>query len=466
MSDATGPPAKDAPEQPDPMLGTTLGERYRIESLVARGGMARVYRARDERLDRDVAVKVLSPPYADDRQFTERFLAEGRAAASITHPSLVHVYDSGSDGAAHFIVMELLVEHRSLRQELDADGPLARDEVLRIGRELLAGLRVVHDRGLVHCDVKSGNVMRGPGPAKLIDFGIARPPGEEIDSETSIGSLAYMAPEQLHGEALTPASDLFSLGVVLYEALTGRLPFAGDTPAEVSAAHVAGSVRPPSTLAEGIPGRLDAAILQSLRRDPDARFRSAEAMTAALGAAEAEMSAARDDETHVAPVARIDPPARRAGYVPPPVPPPDVSRRRVEREPARSPRPARPARSSGIWGLLGTMLVLLAAAAVVLLVVVPLLNLGQGGGGPGSTTGATAAPTAAPGTVTVPNTVGRPTDEAIGMAREAGLNWIVRCAHDESSPEGIIDQEPPAGTPVAPGSTFTMYSARISDCPS
>ena len=154
----------------DPTIGRTLVERYRIDGLVARGGMARVYRARDVRLERDVAVKVLSHPYADDPAFVERFLAEARAAGSLSHPSLVHVYDSGSDGDAHFIVMELLDRHRSLRQVLDEHGPMPPAEVLRIGLELLAGLRVVHARDLVHCDVKSGNVMLGPGPAKLIDF--------------------------------------------------------------------------------------------------------------------------------------------------------------------------------------------------------------------------------------------------------------------------------------------------------
>ncbi|MEO7295179.1 MAG: serine/threonine-protein kinase, partial [Candidatus Limnocylindria bacterium] len=273
---------------PDPIVGRTLVERYRIDAQIARGGMARVYRARDARLERDVAIKILSDPYASDPGFTDRFLAEARAAASLSHPSLVHVYDSGSDGESHFIVMELLDKHRSLRESLDAEGPMLRDDVLDLGRELLAGLRVVHARGLVHCDVKSGNVMLGPGPAKLIDFGIARSPSEVTDGDTSIGSLQFMSPEQLHGQSLTPASDLFSLGVVLYEALTGRMPYAGRSPEEVSAAHLAASVQPPSSFVDGVPGRLDDAILQSLRREPGQRFHSAEAMERALDAAAPE----------------------------------------------------------------------------------------------------------------------------------------------------------------------------------
>ena len=333
---------------PDAMIGRTLADRYRIDALVARGGMARVYRARDARLDRDVALKVLSQPYADDPAFTKRFLAEARAAASLSHPSLVHVYDSGSDGDAHFIVMELLDRHRSLRQALDENGPMSRDEVLRLGSELLAGLRVIHDRGLVHCDVKSGNVMLGPGTAKLIDFGIARSPHAAVDGDTSIGSLKYMSPEQLHGEGLSPASDLFGLGVVLYEALTGRMPYEGGTPEEVSAAHAAGVVRPPSELADGVPGRLDDAILQALRRDPASRFHSADAMARALGAARDEAMDLHDaDETRV--IAVPSRPAERGpgvgGYVPPPVSPraPPPGRAPARRAPPRSSRALRSA---------------------------------------------------------------------------------------------------------------------------
>jgi serine/threonine-protein kinase len=453
-------------EAHDRLIGTNLAARYRVDALLARGGMARVYRARDERLERDVAIKVLSSPYADDPAFTERFLGEARAAASLSHPSLVHVYDSGSDGDAHYIVMELLERHRTLRDVLDERGSLPRDEVLRIGRELLAGLRVVHEQDLVHCDVKAGNVMLGPGPAKLIDFGIATPPHPGDSGDTSIGSLQYMAPEQLHGEALTPASDLFSLGAVLYEALTGRVPYPGSDPAAVSAAHAAGSIRPPSTLVEGVPGRLDEAILQALRRDPQQRFRSAQAMSRALEAAADELTAARGDETRV--IRRSD------GYVPPSVPDAPVPAAAPAARPARAapvvrrraadPAGRRRGAAGRLGGLLGTLLILGAAALVIVLVVLPLLELGGGGDGtPSATPAATsAAPTVPAGQA--PGVVGMATADAIALAREAGLNWRLECAQDPSKPEGIIDQEPPAGAALAPGGRFTMYSARISDC--
>jgi hypothetical protein len=457
MTDLPRPLPGGAPPDPDPMLGRTIADRYRVDELVARGGMARVYRARDTRLERDVAVKVLSPPYADDPQFSAHFLDEARAAASLSHPSLVHVYDSGSHGDVHYIVMELLDRHRTLRDVLDRDGPLPADEVVRIGRELLAGLRLVHERGLVHCDVKAGNVMLGPGPAKLIDFGIAQPPHAGIEGDTSIGSLQYMAPEQLHGEALTPASDLFSLGAVLYEALTGRVPYPGATPAQVSEAHRRAAAAPPSSLVSGVPARLDAAVLQALRRDPAARFHTAAAMARALDAA-GETSPRRDDETQVVAMPGGRP---RGGYVPPPLP----REAQPRREPAPPRRRAAPAAaSSGIWGMLGSLVILAAAAAVVIFVVVPLLDLGAREGGQPTPTPAAQPTPGAPGRVIVPETVGMPTDEAIEAATEAGLNWTVRCNHDPNQPAGIVHQEPEAGTEVAPGSAFTMFSARIEDC--
>ena len=456
----------------DELVGRTLADRYQIDALVASGGMARVFRARDVRLERDVAVKVLSTPYADDPEFTARFLDEARAAASLSHPSLVHVYDSGSDDGAHFIVMELLDRHRTLSDLMAERGLLPRDEVLRIGQELLAGLRVVHDHGLVHCDVKPSNVMLGPGPAKLIDFGIATPPHDGTDGDTSIGSLRFMAPEQLRGEALTAASDLFSLGAVLYQALTGRPPFPGDTPEEVSAAHSAGTVRPPSTLAEGVPGRLDEAILQALRRDPAGRFRSAEAMSVAIGAAADEGRVGREDETRVIRAAPTPPPSSaepaRTGYVPPPAPPaPAAASRAVpSRAPVRA--PSRPQRrpGGGLWGVIGTLLILGVAALVVVVVVVPLLELGRQGGDGGATPSATAIATAEPGAtvVIVPNVVGMSTEDAIAAAREARLDWTVYCDQDPKRPAGIIDQEPPAGREVPPGSAFSLYSARVKDC--
>ena len=444
------------------LIGRTLADRYRVESEIARGGMAGVYRARDLRLDRDVAIKVLASPYADDPRFTARFLDEARAAASLSHPSLVHVYDSGSDGRSHYIVMELLDRHRTLRDLLDSEGPRSAEEVLRIGRELLAGLRVVHERGLVHCDVKPANVMLGPGPAKLIDFGIATQPHDGTDGDTSIGSLRFMSPEQLHGQALTPASDLFSLGAVLYESLTGRPPYPGDTPEEVSAAHAAGRVRPPSTVVDGIPGRLDAAILQALRRDPDERFASAEAMAASLdGSADEIAGATRRRYDAGGPRSAAHPGLRpRTGRLRP-------TRRAAAAlaDAGRASRPPAPRRGGSAWGLIGTLLVLAAAALGGRARRVPAPRARpRGRGSRGHLQPPSQRPSPIRNTVVVPDLVGMATAEALEAARASGLDWTLYCNEDQSRPEGIIDQEPRAGRQVAPGSTFSLYSARFADC--
>ena len=450
----------------DGAVGSTLVDRYRIEALLAVGGMARVYRATDRRLTREVAVKVLSSPYADDDDYVDRFLREARAAASITHASLVHVYDSGTDAGRHFIVMELLDGYRSMREVLAERGRIGASEAVAIGRQLLTGLGVVHERGLVHCDVKAANVMLGPGSPKLIDFGIARTPDDAVAGRISIGSLSYMSPEQLRGEPLAPASDLFSLGVVLYEAITGTLPFVGSTPDAVASAHDAQQVRPPSTIVDGIPGRLDAAILQALRREPDRRFRTAEAMANAL---KAGAESADDDETRL--VAAPGVPtgtATDAGYVPPPAPPAPIATPQRSVPPPQRARPRRGA-ASRMAGIIGSAIVIGAAVLVVLFVVVPLLQLRDPGGGPGSggqsgTPSASVVATPLAPTVMVPDTIGMSKDEAIDAATAAGLDWTIRCEQDPHEPEGIIDQEPAAGTEVRRGATFTMYSARVQDC--
>ncbi len=444
MNDQPNPPlAADAPATPDPTIGLVLADRYRISGLVARGGMARVYRAEDKRLGRDVAIKILGPPYAARRAFAERFLEEARAAAGISHTNLVHVYDSGSDGGLHFIVMELLEQYESVRERLATSGPLAVEETLELGSQLLDGLDAVHARGLVHCDVKAGNVLLGPGPVKLIDFGIARVRDEGVGKGTSIGSLGYMSPEQLRNEPLTPASDLFAVGVVLYEAVTGELPFHGSSPDEMAGAQRAGAPRAPSLLRPQLPPRLDDAILQALRPVPEQRFGSAAAMRRALETLQPTPATEQTTQVHV--VAR--PPVAASG--------------------PRRPAPARlpPPRRRRSLGWLGPVVILAAAAIVALLVIVPLLGLGARNSPAPSGTASphgTAVPVA--NRVTVPNTVGLSKEDAIKAANRARLSWTIRCKQDPKKPDGMIEQEPAAGDVVAAGSPFTMFSARIADC--
>jgi serine/threonine-protein kinase len=427
----------------DELIGRVLGDRYRVDALVARGGMARVYRAQDLRLDRRVAVKVLSRPYADSADFTRRFLDEARTAASLSHANLVHVYDSGASDGLHYMVMELLEHYRSLRTVLAERGRLPPSEAVRLAREVLAGLEVVHSHGLVHADVKAGNVMIGPGPTKLIDFGIARGPRSVSDDGTSLGSLHAMSPEQLRGEALTPASDVFAVGVVAYQALTGRVPYPGDDPTEVAAEQDARRVPPPSSLAPEVGERLDRVVLQALDPEPAVRFSGAGAMSHALAIAAADpprqASVHSDQTTQV-----ISLPAPRSPTVGP--------RRRVVRR-----------RRSGVPMLAGVVIAVLAIAVAFSLSRIDLSFGGGGGGGSGATPSVTAAPTLPAGKVRVPNTIGMSEKDAEAAARQAGLQWEIRWRQVANETPGIYDQQPPAGSVVDAGARFTMYAYRLPD---
>jgi serine/threonine-protein kinase len=425
--------------------GRRLAGRYLVEHLVARGGMAHVYRARDERLDRPVAIKVLASPFADDPAYGRRFLDEARIAASITHPNLAHVYDSGEDDGARFIVMELLDDHRSLREELAERGRLPVAEAIGIVHGVLAGLAPLHAHGLVHCDVKPGNVLIGPAGTKLIDFGIARPLDRQTAGPTSVGSLHAMSPEQLRGDPLSPASDLFAVGVVLYLALTGRVPFAGDTPSTVAAAQAAGPPPPPSDLVPGLPELLDAAVLQALERDPARRFATAEAMDVALSAA-----AAQAGEPDGAPTGHVDDDTTTVVPITP------AGRRPVRRTGTGSP-PRR-----GRSAVVAAGIVLLLAVPVVIAAIL-LRGLGPRGL---PADAATATPAASPtkaieaGKVEVPNTMGMSEATAERTARKSGLTWTLEWHVDPSKQPGVYDQEPAAGTVVDDGARFVMYAYR------
>jgi serine/threonine protein kinase len=442
----------------DPLIGRRLAGRYVVARQLARGGMARVYRAHDERLERPVAVKVLSSPYAEDRDYVRRFLDEARTAASLSHPNLAHVYDSGSDGGVHFIVLELLEGHRSLRDEIARRGRLPVDEAVAVAHEVLAGLAPLHARGLVHCDVKPGNVMIGRGGTKLIDFGIARPLREPTAGATSVGSLHSMSPEQLRGERLTPASDMFAVGVVLFEALTGRVPFPGDSPAEVVAAHSEGPVARPGELADGVPERLEDAILQALDLDPGSRFASASAMDAALQAAtsavEPAAGAGADEDT----TTELPVPA----WTPEPIPEATHEGSRAPGRQASAPPPSTKSQRRAGRPSVPALIALVAAPALTVAIVLLGLADPDHAGAPGPTPTARTTPSLEPGTVRVPDTIGMSEADAEAAARAAGLNWRIEWQVDSRQRAGIYDQEPAAGTVVQAGARFVMYAYRSS----
>ena len=263
-----------------------LNDRYEIHRRLARGGMAQVYLARDRSLDRPVAVKELVPEFAGDPSFVERFRREAQAAANLSHPNIVGVYDWGAQDGTYFIVMEY-VDGPSLSRVLRSDGPFHPRRAAEIAAEVAAGLGFAHSHGVVHRDVKPGNVLlTRSGQAKVTDFGIARAlssSDEDLPQAGSVmGTATYFSPEQAQGLPVDPRSDLYSLGVVLYELVTGRPPFSGDTPLAIAYKHVQDQPAPPSTLMAGLPEALEAIIMKLLSKRPDDRYATAEELRADL----------------------------------------------------------------------------------------------------------------------------------------------------------------------------------------
>jgi eukaryotic-like serine/threonine-protein kinase len=265
-------------------IGTILGGRYRLVELLGQGGMATIYRARDNQLERDVAVKVLRPEYGADPDFIDRFRHEAQAAASLNHPGIVGVHDYGTDPAGPYIVMEL-IEGEDLSTIIRRTGALPPRAAARLVAQAARAVAAAHDRGIVHRDIKPGNLLvTRDGRLKVTDFGIARALSESALTlpGTTLGSVHYFSPEQARGEMATPASDIYSLGIVLYELLTGRRPWTGDTAAAIATARLTGAVPSPSAAHGGIPPSLEAIDRKALAPNPDDRYGSAAEMAEAL----------------------------------------------------------------------------------------------------------------------------------------------------------------------------------------
>jgi eukaryotic-like serine/threonine-protein kinase len=263
-----------------------LGERYEIGGVLGRGGMAEVHRGRDLRLGREVAVKVLRSDLARDPSFQVRFRREAQAAASLNHPAIVAVYDTGEDrtttGATPYIVMEY-VEGDTLRDVLRREGVLPPERAMSLSADICAALDFSHRNGIVHRDVKPGNVMLTPdGTVKVMDFGIARAVSDSAATMTStaavIGTAQYLSPEQARGEAVDARSDVYSVGCLLYELVTGAPPFTGDSPVSVAYQHVREDPKLPSSVNPAVPPELDAIVLKSLSKNPANRYQSAAEM--------------------------------------------------------------------------------------------------------------------------------------------------------------------------------------------
>ncbi|HEY3712360.1 MAG TPA: Stk1 family PASTA domain-containing Ser/Thr kinase [Amycolatopsis sp.] len=288
------------------LVGTLLEHRYRVDKLLARGGMSSVYRGLDTRLDRQVAIKIMDPRFADDRSFVERFVREARSAAQLHHPNVVAVHDqgfdtpAGEDSGLAFLVMEL-VDGGTLRDLMAEQGPLDVALALSIAEPVLSALAAAHAAGLVHRDVKPENVLIGRsstvltgGVVKVGDFGLVRAVASAGTTSSSVilGTVAYLSPEQVTTGAAAARGDVYSAGILLYEMLTGQAPYTGDTALSVAYRHVNDDVPRPSDLRPGLPPALDELILRATRRDPELRPADAGVFLAELQAVRAELGLA------------------------------------------------------------------------------------------------------------------------------------------------------------------------------
>ncbi len=400
-------------------LPQVLARRYEIVRRVGVGGMADVYLAEDTQLGRQVALKILHPQYAGDASFVERFRREALSAAKLQHPNIVQIYDSGQEGDFNFIVMEY-VEGRSLKDYLSEVGQLEIREAARVAGEVLTALAYAHRTGLVHRDIKPGNILLSDdGKVQVTDFGIARAEAGSTMTQTGtiLGTAYYLSPEQAQGLPLDGRSDIYSLAVVLYEMLTGRRPFEGDSPVSIAYKHVREMPRPPSNFRQDIPRPLEAIVLNGLAKRPEDRYSSAALMRRDLEAfvAGKEVTAtvkipAPEDSTQV---------IRTVGM--------------LERQAVKRPG----------WLVALALALLAGGLAIGTWSLVTLLRtvIGQ---------------------VEVPRVVERAPDQANRLLRAQGLSPAFQEGEFSTTvAEGLITrQEPPAGRSVAKGSIIRYWTSR------
>ena len=319
----------------DTLIGTLFDGRYQVVRKLGSGGMANVYLAEDQELGRRVAIKILNDRHAGDEQFVERFRREAKNAAALSHPNIVSIYDRGEAEGTYYIAMEYL-DGRSLKELIVQRGPAPVTVSVEYARQILSALRFAHRHGIVHRDIKPHNVLvDAEGRVKVTDFGIARAGTSQMTEAGSIvGTAQYLSPEQAKGTDVDQRSDLYSLGIVLYELLTGTLPFNGDTPVEIAMKHLSTVPEPPSARRPEVPRELDLIVTRALAKDPADRYQSAEEMDADLesflrGSSVSPLTEESATQIMRAPAhpyastaaTMISPPARRTTGLPPPPPP-------------------------------------------------------------------------------------------------------------------------------------------------
>jgi eukaryotic-like serine/threonine-protein kinase len=419
-----------------------LGGRYRIVRHVARGGMAEVYLGHDELLDRKVAIKVLIPDRAADPSFVERFRREAKAAARLNHQNIVGVHDFGEEDGQYYMVMEY-VDGPTLRDVIRSDGPMSPERATSIAADVAAALAAAHAKGIVHRDVKPANVLisAATGTVKVADFGIARAADGTQEGLTMpgavMGTATYLSPEQAQGRAVDARSDIYSLGMVLYEMLAGTAPFKGETPVAVAYKQLHEVPPPPSALNPEVPPALDALVARALSKDPARRPASAVEMRKALlaadeaGAVPAAAPAGPGGEPTVVDASAAGEPtavASATSILPPASAAPPLA--------AAGPPPRR-ATSDAVYRR--RRAVLLGALALVLVAIVFVLCTQVGGG-----------------TTTVPPVVGLSVADATAALDSAGLKADVVMEDRPGAPDQVVEQRPTTGTKVDKGSKVTL----------
>jgi eukaryotic-like serine/threonine-protein kinase len=385
--------------------GTLVDRRYRFVRRLGSGGMADVWLAEDTELSRNVAIKVLHERFAQDAQFVERFRREAAAAAGLQHANVVGVFDRGEFDGSYYIAMEY-VEGSSLKELIDRG--LSVPQATEIARQILAAARFAHEHGIVHRDIKPHNVIVDPqGRVRVLDFGIARAGASEITQTGSVmGTAQYLSPEQAQGLEVTPASDIYSTGVVLYEMLTGRVPFAGDSAVAVALKQVSEQPAPPSALNPQVPPALDRVVLRALAKDPANRFASAQEFSNALDAAEADPAGAVSDTAMFGAVG---------------VPPDEAAVAAAEEDRRRRRRR---------WIIAGVLCALLAAVAIFALT--------------------------RPDRINVPSVLDRDVDQAELVLEDAGFEVAVDAVPSNAERDTVLEQDPRAGEEAEEGSTVTL----------
>ncbi len=457
--------------------GTVFGNRYIVQSQVGTGGMATVYRGVDSTLDRQVAIKVMLPQYASDPAFAQRFRQEARAAAALQNPYIVQVYDWGKDEATgtYYIVMEYL-RGTDLKSGIRSHGALAPKKVAQIGAQVCSALAVAHNHEIIHRDIKPQNIMILPnGDAKVMDFGIARAKNSHLTQTNSVlGTAHYVSPEQAQGKELGPTSDLYSLGVVMYEAATGRLPFEGEDAVSVALKQVNEQPVPPRSINPNLDPTLEAIIMCLLQKDPALRFQTADELRHALnsyiqgnsvkipnyGPMRTTSLPASNTATNVLPAGQTAATARQqaVGHTARMNRAATPDQRRVERrEENRVNRAKDTGKSTGL-GIAAAVIVLVAIIAAVTFFSLGSCSNGStdtsaAGSSASSTTSATTGDT-----VSVPSLANLTQAEATNILRGYGLVVGSVTTQTSSTVEKgkIISQSPVSGTAVQANTTVNI----------